>query len=458
MVLLQMAKYINVIFNEISTEHKISTSPHYLQGGSNDERYAPLISQFNKSISDNEYTTSPITDWKTRKKGDEKELHYHDYTIFIIMYHKTGYVLTRQLKYLVTKLELETLAPHELDKLHLNRNQRIYYGTDRYTGERYAFDTIGGWTRSAFAPRRHFNYTYIPRGYRNEPMRIHSGRLYLQESPDLFCSVKELKKTIKAPKAKIIHFVRNPFDMLLSNYKYHSQDPSPEKWVHEDDPCYDQYENGETLASIALPSIGTDEINEEYFSNITKMCKSLFQTNSSLWNATFYEHLLNMNSYDGLRLASAQMIAASSIANKHLAGGDVVRMANNIVKLKELQEYAPSRVEILTLSTEEFITSTANSTMKFLDFIFGSNNTVISKEKRLEAAQSRQKNFDREKEQLSKMKKEKLKKAFHVTQSTTQKEKETKEKLQGLLREDKHLAPILRLTEKFVNDALARNA
>ena len=81
-------------------------------------------------------------------------------------------------------------------------------------------------------------------------------------------------------------------------------------------------------------------------------------------------------------MATAQMIAASGVANKHLAGGDVARMANNIVKLKELQAYAHSEVEVLTLSTEDFIKNAANSTMRFLDFIFGANNTTISREKR----------------------------------------------------------------------------
>ena len=232
--------------------------------------------------------------------------------------------------------------------------------------------------------------------------------------------------------------------MALSNYLYHSQEPTPEPWVHTDDPCHAMYESGETMASNVLPSIGTDEINEAYFSNIGKMCRSLFQSKSSMWNSTFYEHLREFDSWDGLRLATAQMVAASGDANKHLAGGDVSRMANNIVKFKELQSYMPSDVEVLTLSTEEFIKSAANSTMKFLDFVFGANNAMISREKRWEAAQKQQQGFDKAK-----------KRSHHVTQSTTQKEKKTKEKLKELLHSDKDLAPILKLAESLVNEALS---
>jgi hypothetical protein len=356
------------------------------------------------------------------------------------MYHKTGYVLTRQLKKLVSQLEIETHRSDENDIYYTGQN---IFGIDLKTGERFAFDTIGSWTRSAFAPRQHSSKTHCTKGYRSEPFQIKRGQLYLQESPDLFCDVRELERAILARKAKIIHFVRNPFDMALSNYLYHSQEPTPEKWVHKDDPCHAVYKNGKTLASNVLPSIGTDEINEEYFSNIVKMCRSLFQSDSSMRNSTFYEHLIELDSWDGLRLATAQMIAASGDANNHMAGGDVARMANNIVKFKELQSYMSSDVEVLTLSTEEFIHSAAESTMKFLDFVFGANNTIISREKRWEAAQSQQKMLER---------------AFdspHVTQSTTRKEKKTKEKLKELLHSDKDLAPILKLTESLVNEALS---
>lgn len=56
--------------------------------------------------------------------------------------------------------------------------------------------------------------------------------MYVQESPDLFCSDEAILEAMNASKGgtKIIHFVRNSFDMAMSNYFYHSQDPSPEKW------------------------------------------------------------------------------------------------------------------------------------------------------------------------------------------------------------------------------------
>mmetsp|Transcript_6065 Transcript_6065/g.9409 ORF Transcript_6065/g.9409 Transcript_6065/m.9409 type:complete len:191 (+) Transcript_6065:80-652(+) len=160
--------------------------------------------------------------------------------------------------------------------------------------------------------------------------------------------------------------------------------------------------------------------------------------------------VLELDSGDGLRLATAQMIAVSGVANKHLAGGDVARMANNIVKLKELQAYAHSEVEVLALSTKDFIKNAANSTMRFLDFIFGANNTTISREKRWEASKTQQETFDTQTKRGTRKKG-----ASHITQSTTRKEKKTKETLKELLHNDQDLFPILQLTESLENEALA---
>lgn len=412
--------------------------------------YSPLLSssyfdQLTKIYSDASYNP-PKQDWKKRKKQDDED-NYHDYPIFIVMYHKTGFVLTRQLKNMVSLMEIETQRPGEKDT-YFKRAQHSSSGIDIKTGERFAFDTIGGWARSAFAPRRHSLRTNCPRGYRSEPFQLKRGTLYLQESPDIFCNAQELDRAFLTRKAKIVHFVRDPFDMVLSNYFYHSQEPSPEKWVYEDNPCHVLYDRPrETVASHVLQTIGsTDEINIEYFARMQKMCKSLFQATPETKNLTFYEHLLELDSWDGLRLATAQMIAASGNANKHLAGGDVLRMANNIIRFQELQNYNVTDVEVLTLSTDDFIKSPANSTMRFLDFVFGANNTVYTAEKKWEAALSHEKGYNKTK-----------KNSHHVTQSTTQKEKKSKEKLKELLQNDEVLAPILKKTQSIVDNALVES-
>ena len=76
--------------------------------------------------------------------------------------------------------------------------------------------------------------------------------------------------------------------------------------------------------------------------------------------------------------------------------------------------------------------------------------TTISREKRWEAAQTQQETFDTQKKRGTRKKG-----ASHITQSTTRKEKKTKETLKELLHNDQDLFPILQLTESLVNEALA---
>ena len=65
---------------------------------------------------------------------------------------------------------------------------------------------------------------------------IFDARALRYFSPDLFCTAEELVKIIlhsgEKGKAeydggvKVIHLIRNPFSMAVSNYKYHSRIPT----------------------------------------------------------------------------------------------------------------------------------------------------------------------------------------------------------------------------------------
>ena len=137
---------------------------------------------------------------------------------------KTGYVLSRELKNLVRRIEFEYNRPTEEYKQPMPFKVS---GIDDSTGERIAFDHVGNWPRSASPQRRHMENSQCPKRF-----NLERGKMYVQESPDLFCSDEAILEAMNASKGgtKIIHFVRNSFDMAMSNYFYHSQDPSPEKW------------------------------------------------------------------------------------------------------------------------------------------------------------------------------------------------------------------------------------
>ena len=227
--------------------------------------------------------------------------------------------------------------------------------------------------------------------------------------------------------------------------------------VHGDDPCYHLYNNNKTLSSHIIPTLASwakreskaPDVTEEQLNEMTKgivdMCNSLYQHRRRLKNDTFYEHLLKLRKSDGLRLATAQMTIASGEANRHLAGGDILRMSNNLVKFQDLQQHPQSNVHLLTVSMDDFIKNTKESTKEFLDFVFGENKNVITEEMRWEAAEKQEAKYQKKK-----------KTSQHVTQTNLE-DKKKKEALRQMLKMDEDLGPILNLTEILVNEALAAN-
>merc|ERR1712176_961787 len=111
---------------------------------------------------------------------------------------------------------------------------------------------------------------------------------------------------------KLIHLVRNPFQMAISNYHYHGQDNTPEPYVHTKDPCNSLTKKtigggGDVeadLESIVLSqprmSFSSNNVNvslsnpimlREEFDLIVQDCKSLYQTIPGYEKASFYKHL-----------------------------------------------------------------------------------------------------------------------------------------------------------------------
>ena len=158
--------------------------------------------------------------------------------------------------------------------------------------------------------------------------------------------------------------------------------PQPETWVHFDDPCEANYDDGQSLAALVLPTIVTrTNITRDHLHAVVETCRSLFRSKESLKNATFHQHLMTLDRWDGLRLATAQMTISSSAracdeySRCYLAGGDILRMAQNIIKFQNLRKSTSIprkqrlKFHVLTTSMEEHIASPGNNTLRFLDFV-----------------------------------------------------------------------------------------
>lgn len=125
------------------------------------------------------------------------------YRILMLHYHKTGFVLSRQLR------------SHAVE----------HFATPSRQPETFRIPEKS-WG-SIQLPRHHEEGTNCPGVF-----RLEGGTINVQESPDFYCDVEEMARVLldedevaKTRGTKIVHFVRDPLSMALSNYYYHSQDP-----------------------------------------------------------------------------------------------------------------------------------------------------------------------------------------------------------------------------------------
>jgi hypothetical protein len=135
--------------------------------------------------------------------------------------------------------------------------------------------------------------------------------------------------------------------MAISNYLYHSQDPTPEDWVIRDengycDPCIIDHEFLRFLIpdnqTTGNDESGTKILTRHQVDKLEVLCHELMHNpETGTPYKHFYEGLQTLPFYDGLRLATIVLL----VEGGH-AGGDLLRMSNNVVRLNEWQRCKPA--------------------------------------------------------------------------------------------------------------------
>jgi len=201
---------------------------------------------------------------------------------------------------------------------------------------------------------------------------------------------------------KIVHFVRDPIDMALSNYLYHSQHPTPEPWIKRKgiNPCKTDEEfmkytldelnnnvNDDDGASTTRSTIHKKKkkITVEDLLQVSTMCryykydhdiakKKSNNSNNNETRRSFYGIMRRLPPYDGLRFATSHFLMAQTVES----GGDLLRMPNNILRLLEWDETggaaaaaAAESSHILTMSMGKIVKDMEKSILEICDFIFG---------------------------------------------------------------------------------------
>ena len=321
---------------------------------------------------------SMITRLKDPKSVAEKDPHFWKYAYIIVNYHKSGHALS------------DVLVKH----INSNLNQ---FGRPL--------------KRMKVQPRGHFNSQT-----KCSEMSFAPGTITVIGGPELHCSTEQLRDILlshpdpKRPKwgVKIIHLVRNPFTMSVSNYNYHRQDPTPEPFVHWKNPC-DAGEvgsNKDTLKDLAAPLLSQPKVKirvrgqlplvqpimkREDFKNIEDDCSSLYQTKPGMENATFYEHLRTLDPTEGLRMATADKM------------NNIVLMAVDLIKFKRVRELVkasnPNHIngdmEVKTISMDDFIHQPGRSMYQVYDFVF---NDLLSEETKITRSKTYEQSYLQQRE------------------------------------------------------------
>jgi len=177
----------------------------------------------------------------------------------------------------------------------------------------------------------------------------------------------------------------------------------------------------------------------EDFEAIRMDCRSLYQTRAGLENANFLDHLMNFDPPEGLRLATAELMI-EGFRN----GGDLLRMANNIIKLKQAQmklnaslEYQGRNIQVYTMSLDNFIAQPAVSALNFFDYVLESS--PVSQQRKEEAAYRYWQHYNDKRS---------------ISNHITHKNSDDEEQLMEYLRHDDVFGPTLSRIELLVEAAL----
>lgn len=362
--------------------------------------------------------------------------------------------------------------------------------SDRHLPRRYSMPLQRNSDENVYLERRERSRTCSEqkaryrRRRKRQPKRYHDqktkcpilslelGTASIVTAPNFFCSIDVLDEILTPsqsyhrpsryrekgvrPKTKffgtkIIHMIRDPFDMALSNYFYHSQVPTPELWVTEDcNPCdttyHDLYSNptNETVLDLILPTL--KNISQSQIDDVISLCQSIFHNPDNgpeLLDAPLYNHLTNLEQYDALRLSASRQIIGGGGRSGH-AGQDILRMTNNVVKLHQLIDRSKeiisptlsldgrkqNDIQLLTMKLARWNLDPYGSMMTALDFVFGES---ISQERKVYLATEYKDLYEMKASDADRK---------HIT-SNKDVVREQKQKLVELLKGDHVLGPVL---------------
>lgn len=160
----------------------------------------------------------------------------------------------------------------------------------------------------------------------NQLRLLHGTNLAVVAAPDVQMPWTSVFLNQTNSHLKMVHFVRDPFDMILSAYLYHSQlsPPGKEAWLKYPafNPCDVDSRQLEGFSNYIGDVYGNKPHFKALLADVQNICMEVYRTRSELGARGYSAALRTLSVTDGLLLE-----AARSIINAR--GGDILRMATN---------------------------------------------------------------------------------------------------------------------------------
>ncbi|KAL7544552.1 hypothetical protein ACHAWF_007932 [Thalassiosira exigua] len=284
--------------------------------------------------------------------------HLHKYAYVFVAYDKFGYAVAHQFFEQLEK-SMEEQDHHE--------------------------HKAGGHLQEQFInPRSQFNAET-----KCTDLNFERSTVTILESPEFHCNMQKLRslfmdhddKRQEKWGVKVIHLVRNPFSIIVSNYYDRKGILMPEE-VRFKNPCSSVTQNFTmTVADLNAPFLEENMImTHKDFDDILARCNEWFQTQPGLEAASYQQHLEQLPPIDGLKLAVADGLNSIALMASDLVG------FRKIHALVEEEALKPERkrlrhLDIMTVPLDEVLNYPGHSMIDFLDFIFGQSMSSSSKRK-----------------------------------------------------------------------------
>jgi hypothetical protein len=174
-------------------------------------------------------------------------------------------------------------------------------------------------------------------------------QIYRESAPNFFMDIFSEMPKIN----KVIHLVRDPYEWCLSNYLYHVQNPTPEKWFNKINTNINTWFNKKELLFMS------NEINLDFvhIEELINYIKSVYNCHSDI---SYYQYLKSISPEKAIIIETTRFL----LNNNYHGGCDHLRMAINS---KYLNFHSKN---VLTLHMNNFRYNFEHLLKKLVSFIF----------------------------------------------------------------------------------------